>query len=100
MPWRATDLSTSPPSRQIAAGDREALAFNAETVIASATAILTRLDTYAAFPTGIETVVTATPLVTVTVSGLARGVDYELAVTFVTGAGRRWTRVVVLEVVA
>lgn len=98
--WRATDLSVSPPSYQMADTDRESFAFDAKEAITGATAVLTRLDTMAAVPASIESVTVATPLATVVVSGLIRGITYELAVTFTRSDGRRWSRTLILECVA
>lgn len=98
--WRATDLSVSPPSFQMADTDRESFAFDAGEAIVDATAVLTRLDTLATVPTSVESVIVATPLATVTVSGLIRGLTYELAVTMERSDGRKWTKTLVLDVVA
>lgn len=111
MTWSRTDLSVSPPSRQIADGDRETLGFAAGEAITGANATMRRLDTgvdvqgpVASGTTGndppIEAVTIASTTASVVVSGLTRGIDYELSVGFETAAGRQWTRTLVLEVVA
>lgn len=98
--WQATDLSVSPPSYQLADTDKVALSINAQEAITTATAELIRLDTLAVMPAGNAVVTPGASSATVVVSGLARGVTYELAVTFTRADTTKWTRTLVLECVA
>lgn len=110
MVWRQTDLSVSPPSWQMADTDRETFGFDAQTPVVGASAVVTRLDTMevaggpvtvgGAASGVVEAVSLSNNVVDVRIAGLTRGVTYELAVTFETAAGRRWTRTLVLECVA
>ncbi|MBA2753672.1 MAG: hypothetical protein H0U40_04315 [Chloroflexia bacterium] len=96
--WQATALSVSPPSRQVADTDRTALTFTAGEAITAATAILAILPAGTATTGLVETttVDTAANTATVVVSGLARGVTYELSVTFTRADLTRWTNTLVL----
>lgn len=109
--WQITSLSVKDTQggyvTTMGDGDRELIGFDAETAIASATAtlrdlnaatdIVTRSSGVSGLAPPIEAVGIAGNVVSVTVSGLTRGTDYELAVTFVTSAGRRWTKTRIIE---
>ncbi len=107
--WRATKLSVSPPSIQVADNDREALAFDAGEAVTLASAILRDLtagtevgpitSAQAATVAPLEVVTLAGNIATVTVSGLTRGSIYEVGVTFTSAAGLRWTRTLIVECV-
>lgn len=99
--WKVTDLSVSPPTWEMADGDKQAFAFDAEEAITGATAELIRLDTRQEAGT-VEGPEIGGNVATVTVSELTRGVVYELSVTFTAAASgnRRWTRTLVLPCVA
>jgi hypothetical protein len=98
--WQATDLSVSPPSRQVGSADRLKLQFDAGEAVTAGTAKLTRLDTGENASSLIESAALAGQVLTVTVSGMVRSVAYELAVTFTGSDGVRWTRTLVLVCVA
>ena len=101
--WQATSLSVSPASRQFADTDRAALTFTAGEAIASATADLVILPTStsaADLISGPITVDLVANTATVIVSGMTRGVTYELAVTFVRSDTTSWTRTLILLCVA
>jgi len=100
--WQATALSVSPPSRQVADTDRTALTFTAGEAITEATAILALLPAGTATTGMIEstTVDTVANTATVVVSGMTRGVTYELSVTFTRSDLTRWTRILNLLCVA
>ncbi len=100
--WQATALSVSPPSRQVADTDRTALTFTAGEAITAATAILAILPAGTATTGLVETttVDTVANTATVVVSGLARGVTYELSVTFTRADLTRWTKTLHLLCVA
>lgn len=102
MPIRLqkTDLSVTPPVYAMADTDRESIAFDAGSAITTATPVLTRIDTNAVVVGPVESSGVAGNIATVVVSGLTRGVAYELAVTFLNAAGRKWTRTLILDVVA
>lgn len=93
-----TDLSVATAPRQLAAADTTILSFDAGEAIDTATAALRRLDTGDAITGDAAPEVNLSgTLALVTVSGLTRGIVYELAVTFNDGA---WTRTLVLDCVA
>ncbi len=100
--WQATSLSVSPPSRQVADTDRTALVFTAGEAITGATSILAILPAATATTGLIEstTVNTVANTATIVVSGLTRGVTYELAVTFIRADTTKWTRTLALPCVA
>lgn len=98
--WRATDLSVSPPSYQMADTDRRGLTFDAGEAITGATAELTALATMTVTTGAVESVSISGTTATVTVSNLTRGETYELAVTFLRADGTRWTRTLVVLCVA
>ena len=99
--WIATDLSVDPPSRQMADTDVETFAFDAgQAITADTAAVLTRLNTGEAVNDLIANTDVEGEVASVTVAGLTRGVTYELAVTLVNAAGRRWTKTLVLECVS
>ncbi len=87
----------------MASADRAALGFAAEEAISGACAKLVKIGTDP------PTDVTSTLVVdvdqeaqgcTVTVIGGKRGVTYEFTVTFENAAGRRWSRLLAILVVA
>lgn len=100
--WQATALSVTPPSRQVADTDRTALTFTAAEAITGATSILAILPAGTATTGLIEgpTVDTVANTATVVVSGLTRGVTYELSVTFTRSDLTRWTKTLILICVA
>ncbi len=100
--WQATALSVSPPSRQVADTDRTALTFTAGEAITTGEAILAILPAGTATTGLVEstTVDTVAKTATVVVSGFARGVTYELSVTFTRADLTRWTNTLVLICVA
>ncbi len=98
--WQETHLSVSPPSRQMADTDVETFAFDAGEAITAATGVLTRLDTNEAVDDLITNIDVATPVASLTIAGLTRGITYELTVTFENSTGRKWTRTLVIECVA
>lgn len=101
--WYASDLSVSPPSRELAAADTLLIPFESDTAATSATCRLIDLAT------GLETDPQPTnssissDITTVTINGedlgLERGHNYELSVTF-ADADEAWTGTLVLVVVA
>ena len=100
--WQATALSVSPPSRQVADTDRTALVFTAGEAITGATSILAILPAATATTGLIEstTVDIVANTATIVVSGLTRGVTYELSVTFIRADLTRWTKTLVLVCVS
>ena len=98
--WRATDLSVSPPSFQMADTDRQGLQFDAGEELSTATASLTNLETGTEAPILVTDDDFDLGIATVVVENLTRGVTYELAVTFERADGRAWTRTLVIECVA
>lgn len=85
---------------EMADTDRESFAFDAEGPITGATVVMTDLGSGVAVTAPIEAESHAGQIQTVVVSGLTRGVDYELAVTFENSAGRKWTRTLTIACVA
>ena len=100
-PWRQTRLSTNPPSHYMAETDRHALPFPAPFAVSSAATKLVSLPGLETVEGAIEsaTITTAPDLVTVLVSGLARGATYELIVTATAANGTTATGVLVIECV-
>jgi hypothetical protein len=98
--WRATDLSVDPPSRAMADTDIETFGFDAGEPIEDATGTLTRLDTMESVDELIVNTDIVDEIAALTISGLTRGIVYELAVTFQNPTGRRWTRTLVIPCVA
>lgn len=96
----ATDLSVEPPIRQMADTDRESLRFDAGETISEATATAWRLDTNVTDDSIIESCTADTDGCDVLVSGLTRGVSYELSVVFARSNGTEWTRTLVIMCVA
>jgi hypothetical protein len=111
MAWQVTALSVKDAAggyvTTMADTDKETIGFDAQEAIASAAATLrdlnqgidlaTRTTGQTAQPAPIEAVSLAGNVVSVTVFGLTRGTDYELAVTFQTAGGRKWTRTRIIE---
>ncbi len=108
--WRATSLSLTPPSVQMADGDRDIIPIAAGEVVPLASAILRDLTTstevgpitsaQAATVSPLESVTINGETVNVTVSGLTRQTDYELSVTLTGADGIRWTKTLLIECVA
>jgi hypothetical protein len=107
MSWRTTDLSTNPAAVQLATTELVALAFDASLdldtgeAVTSATTRLIRLDTLATVALD-DAPDVDTNVLTQMIDGsdLTRGVDYELAWTFVISATKVLSRTTVLSVVA
>lgn len=98
--WRMTSLSVQPPSYQLADTDRVALAFAAGQPITTATASLLELPSLAPITGVVESTTVGAEDATIIVSGMTRGVTYELAVTFSRADDTRWTRTLIIECVA
>jgi hypothetical protein len=92
-------LAVTPFAFVMAAGDREAFAFDADEDIASANASLSLAGGTTLTPTVglLENTVVAGSVVTCTISGLTADADYELRVTFVRADGTRWTRALAIH---
>lgn len=101
--WYASDLSVSPPSREMAATDTLLIPFESDNAATSATCSLIDLATMTATAVQPTISAVASDIATVTVNGttlgLERGHNYELAVTF-ADADEEWSGVLVLVVVA
>ncbi len=107
--WYATDLSVSPPSREIAATDVLEIPFESDQPATSATCTLVELNTLTVItdgedpPSGPPVSAVASDIATVTIDGpalgLERGHNYELRVTF-ADADEAWSGTLVLVVVA
>lgn len=100
MSWQRTNLSVNPPSREIANTDREVLRFEAGEAITGASAHVVRLDTLAVVDGVVEAVDVDATGASVTVSGLTRGVTYEMSIVFTRSNLTRWTRTLVLRCIA
>lgn len=99
--WRATSLSVTPASKEAAAGDRFTIVFDAGESITAVSVTATRLDDGAIVTaTVIASAVVNIDAANVTITGLVRHKTYEVAVHFTTATGRRWTRTLVIPVVA
>lgn len=101
--WHASDLSVSPPSREMAATDTLKIPFESDS--AATTAVCALIDLATGSATAVQPTISAvaSDIATVTVNGttlgLERGHNYELAVTF-ADADEEWTGTLVLVVVA
>lgn len=103
------DLAVVPPVWVAGQRDRETFGFDAKEAIVDATAVVLRIPPWQVVggPTRVgdpasgvvEAVQLGGTVASVTVSGLERGYDYELSVTFEAATGRRWTRVLTLRCV-
>ena len=99
--WYATDLSVTPPSREMAAVDVLEIPFESDTAATSASCNL--IDLASGLATAVQPTNTAvaSDITTVTVDGPALGLQvghaYELAVTF-SDADEAWTGTQVLVV--
>jgi len=106
--YRATELSTIPPTKPMASYDREPIGFDAGQAITAAAAVLRNLDT--GVQTGprlsgaggttapLESVSIVGNVATAMVSGLTRENTYLLAMTFSTATGRKFTKTVLIPV--
>ncbi len=85
----------------MANGDSAPLAFNAEEAVVTAEATMVRLGSTPPVPSNdlVGAVAVTATGVTVIVTGGARGGLYELKVTFINAAGRRWSRLLNIHVV-
>lgn len=100
--WQRTDLSTSPPSHQMADTDRHALPFAANITVATVAATL---ETLPDLVDAADLIESAEPNETddgaiVVISGLTSGTTYRLTVTMTAADTTTETGVLVIECVA
>ncbi len=102
MAWQKTDLHIIPPVWPMADTDRFPFEIPNGEVAISATAIMIRTDTGASVSGVIESVAMngASTGAIVTVSGLTRGVEYQLKVPFTHAGGKIATRLLEIPCVA
>ena len=96
VPFKPSALYVSPPIREMSEGAIETFSFDAKEPITSVTAELVNGWT------GTRVALTAAPSVTnkasVIVAGQKRGYSYDVLVTFVTAAGRTYSRALYVPV--
>ena len=103
LAWSSTPLHVKPPSIPMVSGDRIPLNLDAGEPIVDADARMVRLGTTPPVDVSQQLVADVNQEdagCTVTIIGGERGGTYELTVTFTNAAGRRWSRLLTVLVVA
>lgn len=101
--WQRTTLSTTPALIEMADTDRRGLAIDAGETVTDVTAAIVALDTPAVALTDLVEDVAINgdnDGAVVIVSGLTRGVIYELSTVFTASDGEVWTKTTAIKCVA
>ncbi len=101
--WTKNDLSVTPPSFQMGAGDREVFGFDAGEPVTGATFTFVRLRPFDLPPLDASAAIAASafasPVASLAIHNLVANETYRLTVTFTNAAGRRWSRMLFIECV-
>jgi hypothetical protein len=100
MPTRPTDLSVKRTPYQMASNDKIAFTFPANEPVTAALGTLVVLPAATSSGGATVTTVALAEGATITVSGLVRGTEYELKITFTRANTTKWSRTLNIDCVA